>query len=323
MPLAAIVVAAACLVSSRAAPAPLLPADGGHEPIRPIPLLTALDARKVALGHRLFHEPRLSHDNTIACASCHDLGHAGTDGRARSLGIHGAAGTFNAPSVFNAVFNFRQFWDGRAATLEEQIDSPVESAVEMGSTWPEIVAKLRATPEYAAAFTALYRDGVAPRNIQDAIATFERSLTTPNARFDRYLRGDAAALTEEEKAGYEKFKSHGCASCHQGVNVGGNLFEDLGVMADYFTERGHITRADWGRFNVTGREEDRFVFKVPSLRNVARTAPYFHDGSVARLEDAVAVMGRYQLGEALPPEDVAQIVKFLETLTGEYGGQPL
>ena len=299
-----------------------VPQVGKRQPIKPIPLDLKLDARKVTLGQALFHDVRLSRDGTISCASCHEVAKGGTDGRAHSTGIENATGAVNAPTVLNSGLNFKQFWDGRATTLEEQIDGPVHSVVELGSSWPEIVGKLRAT-DYAARFATIYRDGLQPQNIKDAIAQFERSLITPNSRFDKYLRGDDSALTAEEKAGYRVFKSHGCTSCHQGVNVGGNMFATLGAMADYFADRGNITKADYGRFNVTGQESDRFVFKVPSLRNVALTAPYFHDGTMARLEDAVIAMGQYQLGAALPAEDVAQIVQFLKTLTGELGGNPL
>lgn len=294
-----------------------------HEPIKPIPLTFHLDARKVALGRALFHEPKLSHDNTLSCASCHDLGKGGVDGRPHSIGIHQAEGPINAPTVFNSGLNFKQFWDGRAATLEEQVDGPVQAAGEMGSTWDEVVGKLRATPSYVASFKEIFPNGIHPQNIRVAMAEFERSLTTPNSRFDKYLRGDDSALTEDEKEGYQKFKTHGCTSCHQGVNVGGNMFETFGAMADYFGQRGHVTKVDFGRFNVTGHEADRFAFKVPSLRNIALTAPYFHDGSVTNLEDAVKVMGRHQLGEPLSDEEVALIVKFLKTLTGEYEGKPL
>lgn len=298
-------------------------AAASHEPLKPLPAVTGLDPGKVELGRALFHEPRLSRDNTVSCASCHDFGKGGADGRSRSRGINQAEGTISAPSVFNSAFNFKQFWDGRAATLEEQIDGPIQNPAEMGSTWSEVVEKLRATPAYVTAFAKLYPGGIEPRNIKDAIAQFERSLTTPDSRFDRYLRGEEAALTEEEKSGYRKFKSRGCASCHQGVNVGGNMFAPLGAMGDYFGNRGKVTAVDYGRFNVTGREEDRFVFKVPSLRNIARTAPYFHDGSALRLEDAVRTMATYQLGRELPEVDVEEIAKFLRTLTGEYGGKPL
>jgi cytochrome c peroxidase len=294
-----------------------------HEPIKPIPLAVSLDARKVALGRMLFHEPMLSHDNTLSCASCHDLRKGGADRRIHSIGIHQAEGSINTPTVFNIGGNFKQFWDGRAATLEEQLDGPIQSPSEMGSTWDEVVGKLRAAPAYAGPFNEIYPDGIQAKNIKDALAQFERSLITPNSRFDKFLRGDDAALSADEKEGYRKFKSYGCTSCHQGVNVGGNMFETMGAMADYFANRSGATKADNGRFNVTGREEDRHVFKVPALRNVALTGPYLHDGSASTLEMAVSAMGRYQLGQRLPEKDVEQIVQFLKTLTGEYEGKPL
>lgn len=293
------------------------------EPIKPIPLQVNLDPRKVALGKSLFHEPMLSHDNTISCASCHDLTTGGTDRRTVSIGIRQSKGELNSPTVFNSAANFKQFWDGRAATLEEQIDGPIHSPIEMGSNWEEITAKLRASSTYPGQFAQAYPDGLQAKNIRDAIAIFERSLITPNSRFDKFLRGDDTALSADEQEGYRKFKSYGCANCHQGVNVGGNLFETMGAMAGYFEDRGGIKQADYGRFNVTGDEEDRFVFKVPSLRNVALTSPYLHDGSAKTLEKVVTLMARYQLGQQIPPDDVEKIVKFLETLTGEYEGKPL
>jgi cytochrome c peroxidase len=294
-----------------------------REPIRPIPLEVQVDWKKAALGKRLFQDVRLSHDNTLSCASCHDLAKGGVDGRKHSLGIQGAEGELNAPTVFNSGANFKQFWDGRVVTLEEQVDGPVQAKAEMGSTWPEILGKLQADAGYVAAFREVFANGLQVENVRSAIAEFERTLITPNSRFDKYLRGDETALSSEEKEGYQKFKAYGCASCHQGVNVGGNLFATLGAMYDYFGERDEVTKVDYGRFNVTKNEEDRFAFKVPSLRNVARTAPYFHDGSAKTLERAVIVMGRYQLGERIPAEDVQKIVRFLETLTGEYEGKPL
>lgn len=318
--------------SLRAGPPPLLAetlaADSKgsgrcNEPIKPIPNDAHFDAREVALGQTLFHDTRLSGDNSISCATCHDLKRGGADGLPHSQGFNGVEGPINAPSVFNCSLNFRQFWDGRTSTLEDQVDGPLQAPAEMNSSWPAVIAKLKADSTYVERFRASYSDGIQVHNIKHAIATFERSLLTPNSPFDKYLRGNDAALTPDEKEGYRKFKAYGCASCHQGMNVGGNMFETLGAMADYFGARGHVTKADLGRFNVTGREEDRYVFKVPSLRNVALTAPYFHDGSMARLEDAVTAMGKYQLGEALPETDVNQIVQFLKTLTGEYGGKPL
>ena len=236
----------------------------------------------------------------------------------RSVGINGQQGNINAPTVFNASYNFRQFWDGRAETLEEQIDGPTHAAAEMGSNWAEIIAKLRQAPEYVTAFAKLYPEGIQAQTIRDAIATFERSLTTPDSRFDQYLKGNQNALSPAEKEGYQIFKSYGCISCHQGVSMGGNMYQKFGVMGDYFKDRGKLTEADYGRYNVTKNEADKFIFKVPSLRNVALTSPYFHDGSAKRLEDAVIVMGRYQLGRELAPTEIAALVKFLQTLTGEY-----
>ncbi|MBI3418233.1 MAG: cytochrome-c peroxidase [Verrucomicrobia bacterium] len=294
-----------------------------REPIRPIPLTVKLDARKVALGNRLFHEPMLSKDNTVSCATCHELSKGGTDQRARSVGIKGAEGPINAPTVFNCALNFKQFWDGRAETLEEQVEGPTQAPAEMGATWEDMLAKLQRSSDYATAFKAIYLDGVQRKNVKDAIAEFERSLITPNARFDQYLRGDDKALTDDEKEGYRKFKGYGCISCHQGVNVGGNMFQPLGVMGDYFGDRGNVTKTDLGRFNVTGDEDDKYKFKVASLRNIALTGPYFHDGSAKTLEEAVTVMAKYQLGRALPPKDLEQVVMFLKSLTGEYNGKLL
>lgn len=295
----------------------------GGEPIQPIPTHLDLDPRTVALGERLFHEPRLSADDSVSCASCHSLELAGTDRRKLSVGIGGQLGDVNAPTVFNSAFNFKQFWDGRADTLEDQAAGPVHNPKEMGSDWTRVIAKLREDAEYVRGFEAIYEDGMTARNLQNAIATFERSLITPNSRFDLYLRGDATALNDEEKEGYRIFKSYGCVSCHQGTNVGGNMLETFGVMADYFGERGGTTKADLGRYNVTSREEDRHVFKVPSLRLAALTPPYFHDGSAKRLEDAVRTMAKYQLGRILSDQEVARIVAFLKTLPGEYKGRPL
>jgi len=293
-----------------------------REPIKPLPLTVNADPRKVALGEKLFHEKMLSQNNTVSCASCHNLKKGGVDGRPRSVGMTGDIVDFNSPTVFNSGFNFKQFWDGRANTLEEQVEGPVTAAAEMGSNWNEVLRKLRASPEYVKAFNAVYTGGVQRDNVKDAIATFERSLITPNARFDRYLRGDRTAISDVEKRGYSKFKSLGCVSCHQGVNVGGNMFETFGATVEYFV--GSTTnKADLGRFNVTGREADKYVFKVPGLRNVALTAPYFHDGSAETLEEAVQAMGRYQLGRPLSQEDVDDLVSFLKTLTGEYQGRPL
>ncbi|MBR0565178.1 cytochrome-c peroxidase [Azoarcus sp. L1K30] len=295
-----------------------------EEPLAPLPThQRESDPDRVALGEQLFRDPLLSSDYSISCASCHPLDRAGADNLPRSKGVGGATGTINAPTVFNASLNFVQFWDGRATTLKEQVRGPVHNPVEMNSNWDEIVARLQRREDYRARFARAYPQGISGETIADAIARFEETLLTPNAPFDRYLRGEAGALNPEQIEGYNRFKNLGCASCHQGANIGGNLFQRFGVMGDYFASRGTSTPSDLGRFNVTGRMEDRHVFKVPSLRNVALTAPYFHDGSVTQLDEAVEIMARYQLGRELSAEDKRLLVAFLSTLTGEYRGEPL
>ena len=290
---------------------------GAAEPIHPVPEPIELDPDKVALGRDLFHDPRLSKDGSVSCATCHDLARGGGDGRRVSIGIEGKLGAINSPTVFNVVFNFKQFWDGRANTVEDQIDGPVQSPIEMGSIWSEVVAKLYNHDSYPKRFDAIYPDGINRKNIKDSLGAFVRSLVTPNSRFDQWLKGDEAALTGQEKHGYVLFKGYGCVSCHQGVNVGGNMFQVFGVLNEYFKKRGNITEADFGRFNVTGNPADRHAFKVPSLRMAAFTAPYFHDGSAATLRDAVDVMFEFQLGREAPDEDKDAIVAFIRTLAGE------
>lgn len=294
-----------------------------REAFQPLPPVPALLPEKVALGERLFFEKQLSKDNSIACASCHDFNRGGSDGMRVALGIGQQPGPINTPTVFNAALNFVQFWDGRAATLEEQAAGPVHNPLEMGSSWPEVIAKLQSDSGYLQSFAQLYpQQGISGDTIVDAIATYERTLITTDSRFDRFLRGDTAILSGLEQGGYQRFLDYGCASCHQGVLLGGNMYQRFGVMGNYFADR-TPTAADLGRFNVTGREEDRHIFKVPSLRNVAVTPPYFHDGSAASLEEAVIVMGRYQLGRELSGPDVTAISAFLRTLTGEWQGKPL
>lgn len=291
--------------------------------IVPITVPTDLSPDVVALGKKLFFEKKLSENNSIACVSCHDLSLGGTDQSPRSIGIYGAVGGINSPTVFNSGLNFRQFWDGRANSLEEQINGPLQDPKEMGTTWATALSKLKQDSEYVRLFNQAYGDGINADNVRNAIAIFERSLVTPNSRFDQFLRGDENSLSALELTGYQRFQSYGCISCHQGVNLGGNMFQKFGIMGDYFAERGNITLADLGRYNVTGREEDKHVFKVPSLRNVALTAPYFHDGSAQTLEEAVQVMLKYQLGRVFEQQDIDALVAFLRTLTGEYNGQAL
>ncbi|MGI9384893.1 MAG: cytochrome-c peroxidase [Methyloligellaceae bacterium] len=285
------------------------------EPILPLPTVVLLDLNKVRLGRQLFYDKRLSRNDSMSCASCHDMKKGGADGKKFARGWNGTLIEINTPTVLNSGLNPTKFWDGRAKTLEAQVDGPLQSEAEMGSTWEQVIGKLSKDDDLAKAFRAVYHDGLTSMNIKDAIATYERSLITPNAPFDRYLRGDYSAITAEEKAGYQLFKSLGCTACHQGRNVGGNVFQKFGVIDDYFRER-VILGKDLGRYSVTGRYEDRHVFRVPSLRNVELTAPYFHDGSVGTLEEAVQIMAWYQLGQAIEGDEVEKIVAFLKTLTG-------
>lgn len=283
-------------------------------PIEPIPNSVRVSPSKVTLGRQLFNDPALSADETVSCASCHSSSLAGGDGRSVPVGIDGQLGSRNSPTVFNSAYNFRQFWDGRAATLEEQVGGPIENALEMGASWDLVLSRLNDSPQYRRLFGATYSDGVTAANVRDAIAEFERSLITPNAPFDRYLRGERDAISIAAARGYESFVELGCISCHHGRNVGGTSFQTMGAMREFFLDP---TGADPGLFAVTGREEDRYKFKVPSLRNVALTGPYFHDGSVATLKEAVRVMGRFQLGYELSDEQVDDLVAFLTSLTGD------
>ena len=289
-----------------------------EEPISPIPETVDVNPEKVKLGRRLFHDPILSRDGTVSCASCHDLATGGDDGRRISLGVDDKPGKVNSPTVFNAGMNFKQFWDGRARTLEHQIDGPVQSAFEMGSLWPDVVARLYKDEDYPGLFRKIYPNTIDRRTVKDALAEYVRSLNTPNSRFDRWLKGEKNALNAREKRGYALFKDYGCSSCHQGANVGGNMFQVFGVLNDYFKKRGDITDADLGRYNITGNEEDRHSFKVPSLRMAAMTAPYLHDGNAKTLRDAVDAMFEFQLGREAPDRDKDDIVAFIKTLVGEH-----
>ena len=269
---------------------------------------------KVDLGRMLFYDGRLSRDGTVSCNSCHDLANYGVDGQQFSLGVGGQKGGRNSPTVYNAAGQVLQFWDGRAATVEEQAKGPVLNPVEMAMASPgEVEGALRSIPAYVAAFEKAFpgqRQPVTFENIALAIGAFERGLVTPS-RWDRFLSGDTTAISSYEFAGHRQFMHAGCASCHNGPLVGGGSLQKLGVMRPW------PVVSDAGREAVTKAETDRMVFKVPLLRNVAKTAPYFHDGSVGKLDDAVRRMGEYQLGAQLNPDEVRQIVAWLNTLTGE------
>ncbi|WP_245506197.1 cytochrome-c peroxidase [Rhizobium leguminosarum] len=295
-------------------------------PLLPLPDDPVLDERKVALGEALFNDPIMSGKKGLTCSSCHDLAHGGTVRLARTIGYNGKMHRFNAPTVFNVANNYRLGWRGNFTKLEEQNNAVIIDPNLMASEWPTLLGALNASREYRDRFEEIYGHGVDEQDVLDALVTFQRSLTTPNAPFDRYLKGDKSALTQVEIKGYQLFKGYGCTSCHQGQNVGGNLFEKFGVFADpsatefYGDDKDD---GDLGRFTITHVEEDKGVFRVPSLRNVELTAPYFHDGRVWSLDSAVKIMARLQLGHSIPDSDSDAIVAFLNSLTGEYKGEKL
>lgn len=278
--------------------------------ITPIPETKDYNQKKALLGKKLFFETKLSLDNTISCASCHILDDGGDDNLRVSFGIKGQQGTRNAPTIFNARYNTLQFWDGRATTLQEQIKGPIHNPVEMESNFKYIISQLQNDSSYQIEFSKIYQKGITTDTIIDAIVEFQKALTTPNSRFDKYLKGDKHILSKEEIAGYKLFKEYGCISCHNGINIGGNLMQKIGVMQEY-------TSADFGLYGITKKMEDKFYFKVPSLRNVALTSPYFHDGKINTLDEAVSIMITYQLGYPIDKKEKDNIVKFLKTLTGE------
>jgi len=314
-------------------PAPETPDETPEEPIVEAPrplrevvgedtfeaLPTAeLDGPKVLLGRALFHDRRLSGDESVSCSTCHMLSHGGAEPRATSVGIQGQVGPINSPTVINAEHNFRQFWDGRAADLLEQAAGPVTNPIEMGGEWPTILERLNDDDAFVSQMQASYGDGpVTQANVLDAIVQYERSLSTPGD-FDRWLGGADDALDEQEQRGLRAFVEIGCTTCHRGINLGGTMYQRMGLVTNYFERRGgRVTEADLGRFNVTEEETDRHMFKVPTLRNIENTGPYFHDGSEADLANAVRTMATVQLGQELEESQVSDLVAFLRTLTGE------
>lgn len=271
------------------------------------------------MGKTLYYDARLSKDGNVSCDSCHILAEFGVDNLPTSPGDDGELGTRNSPTVLNAALHLAQFWDGRAKDVEEQAGMPIMNPIEMGIPSEEfLVERLAAIPGYPEAFAAAFPDDETPLrygNIARALAAFERTLLTPS-RFDHYLRGDLEALTEDEKEGLRIFKKVGCTACHNGMTAGGHTFRKFGLNEPYW-EHTLSPRQDDGRFAVTGEETDRYVFKVASLRNVEMTYPYFHDGSVEGLEDAVRVMAALQIGADLSDTQASQLAAFLRTLTGE------
>lgn len=288
-----------------------------HAPLAALPAPPDVPQAKMELGRRLYNDTALSGDNTISCATCHSLDHGGAEPRRVSNGIRGQSGPINSPTVLNSSLHIRQFWDGRAADLAEQAAGPVANPLEMGAVWEDVVARLGADPTYVEAFRAAGYEGVSQTNITDAIAAFESTLITPGP-FDRFLGGDHSALSEQQQRGYMTFRTVGCISCHTGPAFGGQMFQKMGLVRNYFELRGgELTEADNGRFNFTHQESDRHFFKVPTLRNVRMTPPYFHDGSQETLAGAVRIMGQVQLGRDLTDAQVEDIVAFLGALDGE------
>jgi cytochrome c peroxidase len=301
--LAAILFAATSSVSALAA----------QEPIEPITAPKIANPALVELGKKLYFDPRLSKSGFISCNSCHNLSMGGTDNIATSIGHNWNKGPINAPTVLNSSMNLAQFWDGRAKDLQAQAGGPIANPGEMASNHALAVEVLQSIPGYVTEFKRVFGDDrVSIDEVTKAIAAFEETLVTPNSRFDKWLRGDAKALTGEELAGYKLFKDSGCVSCHNGQAVGGNSYQKMGVVAPYKT-----SSTATGRAGVTGNDADRLKFKVPTLRNVELTYPYFHDGAAATLKDAVDTMGRLQLGKTFTDAENARIVAFLKTLTGD------
>jgi len=292
---------------------PVLADRLANEPIKPIQPIIITEPDKVELGKKLFFDPRLSRSGFISCNSCHNLSMGGSDNIPTSIGHKWQEGPINSPTVLNSSMNLAQFWDGRAADLQEQAAGPIANPMEMAFSHSLAIDVLRSIPQYVAEFNKIYgSNDITLDQVTNAIAAFEETLVTPNSRFDLWLKGNDNALTDTEIAGYQKFKQIGCVACHNGEAVGGSSFQRMGIMEPYQTEN-----PAEGRIAVTGKDADRFSFKVPTLRNVELTYPYFHDGAYWKLEDAVDVMARLQLGQQLEEQDIKNITAFLKTLTGD------
>ncbi len=291
----------------------LAQASNGNEPIEAITTAKPKDPALVELGKKLYFDPRLSKSGFISCNSCHNLSMGGTDNLKTSVGHNWHQGPINAPTVLNSSMNLAQFWDGRAPDLKAQAGGPIANPGEMAFTHELAVDVLQSIPGYVTEFKTAFGSGkIDIDKVTKAIAAFEETLVTPDSRFDKWLKGDKKALNKDELAGYKLFKDSGCTACHNGPAVGGNSFQKFGVVEPYKT-----TNPAEGRFAVTGKDADRFYFKVPTLRNVELTYPYFHDGEAATLKDAVNTMGRIQLGKQFTDEENSKIVAFLKTLTGK------
>lgn len=308
-----------CIGSAQAADELMTSAQALFKPIPATPPQEfGATPEKIELGKMLYFDPRLSTSWLVSCNTCHNVGMGGVDLEQTSVGHGWQKGPRNAPTTLNSVFNLAQFWDGRAPDLKEQAKGPIQASVEMNNTPSKVVATLKSMPPYVERFTQVYAgsgDPVTFENVANAIAAFETTLSTPNSPFDKFLLGDAAALTVKEKKGLTLFMEKGCSACHNGINVGGGMYQPFGVVERPGAQI--LPPKDKGRFAVTKTASDEYVFKVPTLRNIALTSPYFHSGQVWDLKQAVGIMGTVQLGTLLTEEETDKIVAFLHTLTGE------
>jgi len=271
----------------------------------------------VDFGEKLYTSKLFSKSKSQSCASCHDFDKGGCDHLPTYQGIDHKPGQYNTPTIFNASLNFRQFWNGRAENLAQAIDDHVLDNTIFDNSWKNIVESMKGDETLVSLHNQSFSQSFSKDTIQKALTAYINRLLTPNSPFDRYLDGDTTAMSPEAIAGYELFQKYGCNTCHQGPNMGGNLFQKMGIYKDYFNDKGVINEADLGLFNVTHKEEDKYVFKVPSLRNISKTAPYMHDGQIDTLEKMVEIMGIYQVGQTIPSYDIPLIVKFLESLNGD------
>jgi len=294
--------------------------------VAPAPADNPTTAEKVALGKMLYHDPRLSSSGTVSCSSCHNTMLGGEDNRAGSVGVGGQVGGRSAPTVWNAAFNDVQFWDGRAASLEEQAAGPVTNPIEMGmKSWNDVVARLKQIEGYQVAFEKAFgKNAISKDSATKAIAAYERTLITPNSAFDKYVKGNTSAMTEQQIRGMKTAINLGCTSCHSGAAFNGaGTFQKFPVIDNGYFEAQYHFKKDKGLAEVTGKESDEHFWKVPTLRNVALTAPYFHNGSVKSLDKAVKLMAKLQLGKDLSKTEISDIVAFLNALTGEFPKQEM
>lgn len=290
-----------------------------NDAIVPIePSKTNESTQKIAdFGEHLYNSKLFSKSKSQSCASCHDFDKGGCDNLSTYQQIDDTPGQYNTPTIFNSSLNFRQFWNGRADDIAQAINDHVMDNTVFDNHWPKIIESMNSDETLVSLHNQAFSQALSKESVQQALTIYIEQLLTPNSPFDRYLKGDKTAMSDDAIQGYQLFQKYGCNTCHQGPNMGGNLYQKMGIYKNYFDDKGVVTEADLGLFNVTHKEEDKYIFKVPSLRNVSRTAPYMHDGQIDTLEEMVEIMGVYQVGQAIPSYDVPLIVKFLEALNGE------